>query len=316
MGPPERSSAGRPATARRARARRRGLVILGVGVAIVVAAIVVVGGRDTSRTASGNPSRTVASRARTHTRGATHISTTRPLANEAAESQEVRRLIALGKPIYCAGHRGDELALTFDDGPGTYTGLAIRKLRKHRVKATFFIVGRNIPLLGGAIREERGLGAVGDHTFTHPLLTSLPPWLAESEIVRTQATVERASGGPVFLFRPPYGAHDAKIDAIAREHNLLEILWTVDSQDSLGASYAQIERNVIGGMRPGAIILMHENHGQTIRAMLNIFAALKRKHLKAVSVPKLLTDDPPSEAQVKAGGLGCGAGASAGTGGG
>ena len=316
MGPPERSSAGRAAKARRARARRRGLVILGVGVAIVVAAIVVVGGRDTSRTASGNPSRTVASRARTHTRGATHISTTRPLANEAAESQEVRRLIALGKPIYCAGHRGDELALTFDDGPGTYTGLAIRKLRKHRVKATFFIVGRNIPLLGGAIREERGLGAVGDHTFTHPLLTSLPPWLAESEIVRTQATVERASGGPVFLFRPPYGAHDAKIDVIAREHNLLEILWTVDSQDSLGASYAQIERNVIGGMRPGAIILMHENHGQTIRAMLNIFAALKRKHLKAVSVPKLLTDDPPSEAQVKAGGLGCGAGASAGTGGG
>jgi peptidoglycan-N-acetylglucosamine deacetylase len=235
---------------------------------------------------------------------------------EAIESSQIHSLIALGKPIYCARRRGDELALTFDDGPGTYTKLAIAKLAKHRVKATFFIVGRNIPLLPQALREERALGAVGDHTFTHPLLTALPASLAESEIVQTQTAVERASGGPVFLFRPPYGAHNATIDSIAREHNLLEILWTVDSADSLGANYAQIERNVIDGMHPGAIILMHENHGQTIRAMLNIFAALQRKHLRAVSVPRLLTDDPPSTAQVRAGGAACGASASTGRGGG
>ena len=86
----------------------------------------------------------------------------------------------------------------------------------------------------------------------------------------------------------------------------LEILWTVDSADSLGADYAQIERNVIGGLRGGAIILMHENHGQTVRALLGIFAALQRKHIRTVSVPQLLTDDPPSPVQVRAGRLGCG----------
>jgi peptidoglycan/xylan/chitin deacetylase (PgdA/CDA1 family) len=228
----------------------------------------------------------------------------------------VRKLIGLGKPIYCAGLKGNEVALTFDDGPGTYTRLAIAKLRKHDVKATFFVVGRNIQLLPRAIREERAVGSVGDHTYTHPLLTALSAGQAEAEIVRTQSALERASGGPVFLFRPPYGAHNATIDSIAKAHNLLEILWTVDSADSLGANYAQIERTVIDGMRPGAIILMHENHGQTIRAMLSIFAALQRKHLRAVSVPRLLADDPPSEAQVRAGGLGCGAGFRAGQGGG
>lgn len=237
-------------------------------------------------------------------------------AEEPVESPGVRRLIALGKPIYCAAPRGNEVALTFDDGPGTYTRLAIAKLRKHGVKATFFVVGRNIQLLPRAIREERALGSVGDHTYTHPLLTALPAGQAESEIVRTQTALEGASGGPVFLFRPPYGAHNAAIDSIAQAHNLLEILWTVDSADSLGANYAQIERTVIDGMRPGAIILMHENRGQTIRAMLSIFAALQRKHLRAVSVPRLLTDDPPSEAQVRAGGRGCGAGTNAGSGGG
>lgn len=218
----------------------------------------------------------------------------------------MRRLIALGKPIYCAGPHGKEVALTFDDGPGPYTRLVLAKLRKHGVHVTFFIVGRNIPLVPRATRQERSLGAVGDHTFTHPLLTALAPAEAETEIVRTQAALARSSGGPVFLFRPPYGGRNATIDGIARAHGLLEILWTVDSADSLGANYAQIERNVIAGLRPGAIILMHENHGQTVRALLSIFAALQRRHLRAVSVPQLLTDDPPSPAQVGAGGLGCG----------
>jgi peptidoglycan-N-acetylglucosamine deacetylase len=110
----------------------------------------------------------------------------------------------------------------------------------------------------------------------------------------------------VILFRPPSGLHDRAIDGIAAAHGLLEILWNVDSADSLGASYTQIEHNVITGLHPGAIILMHENHGQTIRAMLAIFAALARKHLRAVSVPELLASDPPSAAQVRAGRIACG----------
>jgi peptidoglycan/xylan/chitin deacetylase (PgdA/CDA1 family) len=228
----------------------------------------------------------------------------------------VHSLIAQGRPIYCAGHRGDEVALTFDDGPGPYTRLVLAKLRKHGVGATFFIVGRNLGLLPGATRAERALGAVGDHTFTHPLLTGLSAGAAEGEMVSTQQALARTSGGPVFLFRPPYGAHDASIDAIARAHGMLQILWNVDSADSLGASYAQIEHTVISGLRPGAIILMHENHGQTVRALISVFAALQRKHLRAVGIPQLLTDDPPSAAQLSAGGHGCGLhGTVAGTGG-
>jgi peptidoglycan/xylan/chitin deacetylase (PgdA/CDA1 family) len=230
---------------------------------------------------------------------------------KAAESAQIRALIALGKPIYCGARRGNEVAFSFDDGPGVYTRLMLAKLHKHGIHATFFDVARNIPLLPGATREERALGGVGDHTFTHPLLTALPAIEAESEIVRAQAALARSSGAPVFLFRPPYGGRSERIDAMARAHGMLEIMWTVDSADSLGADYAQIERNVIAGLRGGAIILMHENHGQTVRAMLGIFTALARRHLRAVSVAQLLADDPPSAAQVRAGGLGCGTGAAA-----
>ena len=244
-----------------------------------------------------------------HTAGAgtdVPASQTSPSGGATPESSEVRSLIDLGRPIYCAAPHGNEVALTFDDGPGPYTELVIKKLHLHHAGATFFDVGRNIDLVAHATEQERALGAVGDHTFTHPLLTSLALSEAEREIVRTQEALTHSTGGPVFLFRPPYGARDPAIDSVVRAHGLLQILWTVDSADSLGANYAQIERNVIGGLRGGAIILMHENHGQTVRALPNIFGALREKHLRAVSVPQLLTDDPPSVAQVLGGGAACG----------
>jgi peptidoglycan/xylan/chitin deacetylase (PgdA/CDA1 family) len=303
---PDGRSAG--ARAARVRARRRGaalaLSLLAAGL-LVLALTSGGGSRARARQAAGAAAKPANGAPASSAGGGSRAAAPEAGAGS-QESSAVRSLVALGRPIYCGGRHGDEVALTFDDGPGPYTRLMLAKLRKHGVRATFFLVGRNLGLVAGAPREERTLGAVGDHTFTHPLLTGLAPADAEREIVRTQAAVARSSGGPVFLFRPPYGARDATIDGIVRAHGLLQILWTVDSADSLGANYAQIEHNVIAGLRPGAIILMHENHGQTVRAMISIFAALARKHLRAVSVPQLLTDDPPSTAQVRAGGSGCG----------
>ncbi len=300
--PPARSQA-RASDARRASLRPRRAGATALLAAVLVLAVVL-------RASSGSSKHRRAARTGSSASaiGAHETSRKSAAARVSANSKtaEIARLVALGKPIYCAGTRGKEVALTFDDGPGVYTHLILAKLRKHGVRATFFIVGCNIPLLPGATRAERAIGAVGDHTFTHPLLTSLAPSEAEAQIARTQTDLARSSGGSVFLFRPPYGAHDASIDGIARARALLEILWTIDSADSLSANYARIEHNVIAGMHPGSIILMHENRGQTIRAMIAIFAALQRKHLRAVSVSELLNDDPPSLAQVHAGGHGCG----------
>jgi peptidoglycan/xylan/chitin deacetylase (PgdA/CDA1 family) len=202
------------------------------------------------------------------------------------------------------------VALTFDDGPGPYTSLAIRKLRKHHVPATFFIVGRNIDRFPtGLLTLEGRYEAVGDHSFTHPFLPALAPALVASELGRTQQSLQRTIDRSVVLFRPPYGGRTAAIDAEARRLGMLEVIWSVDSRDSEGANYAQIAANVNSGMRPGAIILMHENRGQTIRALLQIFPVLQRKRLQPVTLPELLAADPPSLSQLRAGGRGCGGGA-------
>jgi peptidoglycan/xylan/chitin deacetylase (PgdA/CDA1 family) len=219
----------------------------------------------------------------------------------------IHRLLRLGLPIYCGGHRGHAVALTFDDGPGVYTSLAIRKLTRAGERATFFDVGRSIDHYPGYLRRELRIAAIGDHTYTHPVLIALTRSQITWQLKATAHKIEARSGRHVELFRPPYGLHNASVDGIANRLGLLQILWNVDSQDSLGANYTQIIRHVEAGLHPGAIILMHENRGQTIRALTTLLRVLHRHHLHSVSVPALLAADPPSPSQVRRGAKGCAA---------
>lgn len=199
------------------------------------------------------------------------------------------------------------VALTFDDGPGVYTRLAIKKLHEYHLQATFFLVGKEIWAYPGLAGLETEVAAFGDHTMTHAFLPALARTTMVDEIAGAQARIEHATREPVLMFRPPYEGRSPAIDHEVRSLGMLEVLWSVDSQDSLGADYAGIERNVIAGLRPGSIILMHENHGQTIRALPTIFAALARRHLRAVTVPELVAADPPSASSLRRGGAGCAA---------
>lgn len=228
----------------------------------------------------------------------------------------VNRLAKYGLPVYCAGPHGNAVAFTFDDGPGPYTYLALRKLRQARERATFFVVGRSIDSFPHWVPKEMRLAAIGDHSYTHPVLSSLPQATVTSELSRTIDRIKTDTGGlRVGLFRPPYGARNAMVDSVAKSLGLLEIVWTVDSADSLGANYAGITQNVEAGMHPGSIILMHENRGQTIRALTALLPELHRRHMRSVTVPELLAEDPPSLAQLKAGPAGCSFSHRAGSGG-
>lgn len=232
-----------------------------------------------------------------------------------AQQAAVERIAAYGLPLFCGGRSKRMVALTFDDGPGPYTRLAIAKLRKHHLRATFFLVGKQIRAYPGLAPQEHLVGVDGDHTMTHPFLPALPRAEMVQEIAGAKALIEHVTAQRVILFRPPYEGRTPAIDHEAKTLGMLEVLWTIDSGDSLGANYAGIEHNVLAGLHPGSIILMHENHGQTIRALLSIFAALTHDHLRAVTIPELVQDDPPSLAQLRAGGHGCGVSRQGGNGG-
>lgn len=235
---------------------------------------------------------------------------TNPLARQGLERRgetAVARFVKIGLPLYCGGTKGHYVALTFDDGPGPYTDrYAFPMLRQAKARATWFVVGRNIANWPTLPRRELAFGTVANHTWTHPFLPGLTFDAMKSELASTQTQLERSTGKQVTLFRPPYGARNATIDRESKALGMLEVLWSIDSLDSQGADWRGIIKQVLNNVRPGSIILFHENRGQTIRALkFTILPELRRRHFKTVTIPELLALDPPTLKQLKAATGGC-----------
>jgi peptidoglycan/xylan/chitin deacetylase (PgdA/CDA1 family) len=223
------------------------------------------------------------------------------------EAAAVKRFVKLGHPLWCGGHKGRYVALTFDDGPGPYTTrYALKIFKQFQVRVTWFLVGRLLSSYPGVPRKELAFGPLGDHTWSHPYLPGLTFGSIAKEIASAQNAIEKASGRPVTLFRPPYGARNAMIDAEAKSLGMLQVLWSIDSGDSQGADWNGITREVLTKVRTGSIILFHENRGQTIRALkFKILPALRKRGFTTVTIPELLVKNPPSLKQLKAGPAGC-----------
>jgi len=208
-------------------------------------------------------------------------------------------------PIYCDGHKGRYVALTFDDGPGATTRSVISTLRRAHARATFFVLGQSVGGRSSTIRQEKALGTVGNHSWSHPDLTRYSAAGVSDQLTSTQAAIRKAGGGRPTLFRPPYGARNAAVDAQARARGLETILWSIDSYDSRGYSTAGIAHTVLKLVQPGAIILMHDVIPATASALPRIVRILKARKFKLVTVTELLKRDPPSLGQLKQGFQGC-----------
>jgi len=214
----------------------------------------------------------------------------------------LEHLVSLGQPIYCGAPTEPLVALTFDDGPGILTPMALRQLRSHDAPATFFLVGKLLqePAFVDIARREASMGmAFGDHTWDHVAMTGRSNASFDAEIGRTRRAIERITRRPVNLFRPPYGLHDAALDTYVRQQHMLEILWTIDSEDSQGAKADRIVRTVRQTLSAGDIVLLHDNRGTTESALPRILELIAERGLTPVTVPELLTQDPPTDRQVR-----------------
>jgi peptidoglycan/xylan/chitin deacetylase (PgdA/CDA1 family) len=304
---PERRRAGRLGRRRQLR-RRRLAAVAALGLVVAALAFGLVrafggGGRAARPEAQATQSTATGPQKRTEN----HSSKPSPSGLGAQARKALDRFVRLGLPLYCGGRKGRYVALTFDDGPGPYTErYAFRIFRQTKTRVTWFLVGRLLSGWPSVPRRELAFGSVGDHTWTHPYLPRLTESEMKQELASTQRAIERATGRSVQLFRPPYGARNAAIDAESHRLGMLEVLWSIDSLDSQGADYLGITREVLDNLRSGSIILFHENRGQTIRALkYHILPALKKRRFKTVSIPELLALDPPTRKQLAAGPRGC-----------
>lgn len=219
----------------------------------------------------------------------------------AAENAAINRTLVYTPWVRIAGAQHREIALTFDDGPGPYTPQVLSILERRHVAATFFEVGvleRYFHASTAAIAADRD--AIGDHTELHRPMSSLSPAAQRAQLLEAATAIERHGARFPRLFRPPYGRWDSATLALLRRYRMLMVLWTVDTNDYRLPGVNAIVRAAVSGARPGAIILLHDaggNRSETVAALPRIIAALRRRHYRFVTVPKLLLDNPAPRVQ-------------------
>lgn len=124
--------------------------------------------------------------------------------------------------------------MTFDDGPHpTLTPKLLDCLKDHNAKGVFFVLGERVAAKGGKDIVRRAFDEghrIGNHTYSHPVLTKISAEKVRDEIKRTEDLIAEFLTDHK-LFRPPYGAHNATVDNVVREMGYHMLLWQVDSED-------------------------------------------------------------------------------------
>jgi peptidoglycan-N-acetylglucosamine deacetylase len=273
------------------RRRRAGAgIVLIVLVALLIAAL----------TSHKNP-KPVQPVNKTHVAALSPDQAERAAATFKAEERAINSVLAYTPAVTSGGPKGNEVALTFDDGPGPYTQQLVAELNRLHVHATFFAIGNQEQYFSaGTVAEVDSGDAIGDHTETHPMMASLSPHDQYEELFEQMVQVEVLGAKRPRLFRPPYGSFDPTTFKELRHLHLLMILWSVDTADyTLPGTQAIVER-ALAGAKPGAIILMHDaggNRSETIAALPAIVNGLRKRGLRPVTIPQLLMDDPPPHGQ-------------------
>lgn len=183
------------------------------------------------------------------------------------------------------------VALTFDDGPHPlHTPRLLDILAQHGARATFYVIGalvRRYPVIVQRMVAEGH--EVGNHTWTHPTLSRLGNQRFLTEIDRTQQVIFDTVGHIPVTMRPPYGAITMRQSRmLAAERNLPTVIWSVDPQDWRRPGPSVVAKRMVGGARPGAIILAHDIHAPTIRAIPSALEGLQARGLRSVTLSELL----------------------------
>jgi peptidoglycan-N-acetylglucosamine deacetylase len=196
------------------------------------------------------------------------------------------------------------LALTFDDGPHkTNTPRLLDILKSRDVKATFYVIGRNVeaePDIAKRIVDEGH--EIANHTWTHPQLSRLSSSRVATELEKTHEIIEKVTGITTASMRPPYGAVNDRVRQIARKQlDYTTIMWSVDPLDWKYRNSERVSRKLVEGAAPGAILLSHDIHASTVSAMPSCINQLLDKGFRFTTVNSLLRMDQAAAVSTNAG---------------
>lgn len=185
------------------------------------------------------------------------------------------------------------IALTFDDGPSAdYTPQVLALLERYKAKGTFFCIGekiKNLPELTKAIHAKGH--TIGNHSFSH---RNSFPIFSKSRIVRelvlTNQWIYDTIGIRCQLFRPPFGVTNPNIAKAVRHLGMHTIGWNIRSFDTSKSSDKVVE-NVIKKIKPGVIILLHDDRPQVYEILEAILLYAQENKYTCVALPNPINEN-------------------------
>lgn len=181
-----------------------------------------------------------------------------------------------------------DLHLTFDDGPHpSATPQILDILERFNARATFFMLGSHVKKYPTLAKEAASRGhELGNHSYDHMNLLFARSDVIRSQISDTGSLIQDACGTRPRFFRPPYGFFDWRTIRIARDLGYRFTLWSADPGDFEPVVADTIIKRTIRHLRPGSIILLHDNE-QTARSAPTIVTGLlsEMKHRGISSAP-------------------------------
>ena len=217
--------------------------------------------------------------------GVTYLYTVR--AYELKSAKGVAGVLGEGKEIVYSKIDPDKpmIALTFDDGPSIYTDEILDVLEKYDARATFFVVGNRIEYYEDSIERAYDLGCeIGNHSWSHPLLTDISVNSLKNEISRTDKAVEAITGEKPALIRPPYGGVNSTVSKYAGKPL---INWSVDTLDWETQSSSSTYYSIMNDGYDGAIVLMHDIYYATKEGVIRAIPQLVKNGYQLVTVSEL-----------------------------
>lgn len=196
--------------------------------------------------------------------------------------------------------RHSVLAISFDDGPHPeLTPKLLDILKARGVRATFYVIGRNVQAYPEIARRIVAEGhEIANHTWSHPSLSKIGAAKVGQEIRRTTETIKEVTGVTPTTMRPPYGATNAAINRrMNEEFGLRVAMWSVDPQDWKYRNAQRVSNHLTTQAKAGDILLAHDIHASTIAAMPSALDALLAKGFRFVTVAEIMAmDEAPPEA--------------------
>ncbi len=177
--------------------------------------------------------------------------------------------------------------LSFDDGPShQFTPIILDTLKRNNVKALFFCIGQHAELYPDLVRRISDEGhRIGNHTYSHNWRNAFcPSGIIKAEINKTNDILFEITGSKPGLFRPPFGITNPSISKAVKGTGLNSVGWDIRSFDTISKDPQKLIRRISEKLRPGSIILLHDNREITSRILNELIQTIQNKGYKIVSL--------------------------------